>query len=101
MTMNPFAPKEFPELPTAIWMPRNGTRVFRGSAVDILLEMAASKAGRKTRSVKQALKLLVEDLSKSNRVRVNIPWEQPEGPLAKAFLKAMLQAGICQPVPRA
>jgi len=98
--MNPFLPKEFLSLPEAIWVPRLGPRVFRGAAAEIVLQMASMKGPRPS-TVKLALRHLVEDMSSTNRIRVKIPWEQPEAALARAFLRALLQAGLCLPVPSA
>lgn len=81
-------------------MPRFGTHVFRGNPSEIIIEMAS--AGREpVTSAKTAIRHLVEDLTRSHKAKVQIPWEQPEGALAKAFLKALLQSGIAQPVPQA
>lgn len=98
---NPFLPKEYGELPSAVWVPRNGLGVFRGAARDIVLQMATVVKGRPPDSTKEALQSLIKDLSQSSRIRVQISWGQPEDALAKGFLRAMLQLGICQPVPSA
>jgi len=98
--INPFQPKDFIELPLAIWVPRTGTQVFRGTPIDILLSLSASW-GNPTKSTKMAIRHLTEGIEKKHRIRLKVPWEQPEIGLSRAFLRALLQSGLCQPVPDA
>lgn len=97
---NPFQPKAFTELPLAVWMPRDGPQVYRGSPVNIILGIAAA-TGNPTRSTKLAIQHLVENFAKKHKMTLKVPWEQPEAGLSRAFLRALLQSGLCMPVPDA
>jgi hypothetical protein len=97
---NPFAPKDFSVLPKAIWLPRFGSTVYRGTPSQVVVAIA-SQGGEPAKSVKAAIRLLVEDLTRSHKARVQVPWEQPEAALAKAFVKALLQSSIAKAVPEA
>jgi hypothetical protein len=78
-------------------MPRFGPHIFRGDPVTMILEMSAS-SGKPVATAKAAIRHLVEDLTKSHKAKVQVPWEQPEATLAKSFIRALLQSGIAQTV---
>lgn len=85
-------------IPRALWLPRFGPEVYRGSPSQIVVSIA-STGGDPVKSVKEAIRHLVEDLTRSHKSKVQVPWEQPEAVLATSFLRALLQSGIAKPVP--
>jgi hypothetical protein len=98
--VNPFKPKDFTVIPRAIWLPRFGSDIYRGTPSQIVVAIA-SAGGSTPKSVKAAIRHLVEDLTRSHKAKVQVPWEQPEADLAKSFIRALLQSGIAKPVPDA
>jgi hypothetical protein len=97
---NPFVPKDFIVLPRAVWLPRFGKEIYRGSPSQIVIAIASS-GGKPVKTIKAAIQHLVEDLTRSHKAKVQVPWELPEGELTRAFLRALLKSGIAKTVPDA
>ncbi len=86
-------------LPPALWVPSTGShRIYRGSATNIVRQMAG---GTPLPETTEALRKLVAALRSARGVAVALPWGQPDEAVAQAFLRALLDIGLGQPVPQA
>lgn len=88
-------------LPPALWIPRGGLRVFRGSPNEIVQEMAHTDDEPRSLSVRESLRQLTYGLQTGHRVRIHLPWEEPDEICSALFLHALLHLAIAKPVPSA
>lgn len=88
--------KELSDLPSAIWIPGRDYSIYRGSPIQMVLEMSED-----SKTVRQAIQDLIAEFERTRRVTVKLPWEQSEDTLASIYLHFLLEVGIGQPVSQA
>lgn len=88
-------------LPSSLWIPRGGLRVFRGSPLEIVQEMAHHEEEPLHLSVRESLEQLTQGLSSARRVHIELPWQESDEVCSALFLHALLQLGITKAVPLA
>lgn len=86
-------------LPRSVWIPSGSFRIYRGSPVQMVQEMAGDESP--TCSVKETLRKLTEGLAKNRRLIIQLPWSEPEETLSALFVYALLQERIMKPAPTA
>lgn len=85
-------------LPKAIWIPSDSYRIYRGTPVEMILEMVEEPGPF---SVRKALEKLIEGFAKSRNLVIQLPWKESEETLSMLFLHALLTLRICQVAPSA
>lgn len=87
-------------IPDALWIPSGSYRVYRGTATEMVQQMAAAKTPGEI-STRQALRLLTRLLSRTKGLIIELPWNQPDEVLARLFIHGLLVSRITQQVPKA
>jgi hypothetical protein len=102
MSQTPCYAKPSDPLPPAIWVPSGSYRIYRGSPVQMVREMAVGDPPAQTDlSVRESLQRLTNELAEARRVVIQLPWNQPDEVLSALFLHAIMQLGIGRTVPSA
>lgn len=87
-------------IPDALWIPSGSYRIYRGTASEMVQQMAAATAPGEI-STRQALRLLTRLLSRTKGLLIDLPWNQPDETLAHLFIHGLLVSRISQQVPKA
>jgi hypothetical protein len=84
-------------LPPSVWSQSNDFNIYRGTPSEMVLEMM----GGEQCSVREALEKLVNHVSQTRNIQIQLPWQAPDEILANLFIYTLLQAGIVRPTPLA
>lgn len=86
-------------LPISVWSQTSDFNIYRGTPSEMVLEMMG---GNHQGSVREALEQLVNHVSQTRNIQIQLPWHVPDDKiLANLFIYTLLQAGIVRPTPLA
>lgn len=96
----PCTPEALEALPSAIWAPGCASpSVYSGAPIEMVRQMAAEMGPHV--SPEEAIHTLLAALARHRRIVIGLPNDLPEDVLAGLFVFALLDQGVCRPMPDA
>ena len=86
-------------LPSSIWVQSNDFHIYRGTPSQMIFEMMEGTGEKVT--LREAIQRLVAHLASTNRLQIQLPWDQPDELLATLFIHSLLVTGVVRPTPLA
>lgn len=84
------------KLPSSVYFKNQSLHICRGTPSEIVLQMVVSDSKL---TVRNALKVLVNQLASTRNLYIQLPWDAPDEILANLILQVMLDNGILGPTP--
>lgn len=84
------------ELPSSVYVKNQSLHICRGTPSEIVLQLVSSDSKL---TVRDALKVLVNQLASTRNLHVRMPWDAPDEILSSLILQVMLDNGILGPTP--
>jgi hypothetical protein len=87
------------KIPPSIRVQSNDFHIYRGTPSQMIFEMMDGSGEQTT--LREAIQKLVHHLASTNRLQIQLPWDQPDELLAALFIHSLLITGIVRPTPLA
>ena len=84
------------KLPSSVFVKNHSLHICRGTPSEIVLQLVPNSSKL---TVRDALKVLVNQLASTRNLHVQLPWDAPDTILSNLLVQVLLDNGIIGPTP--